>query len=182
MHDPQAMGFGHGPRQDLDEPRGPLRHPGRAVESLVQATSGQVLQLEERQALDFADGIDLDDVPMLQLGDRLGLAQESGDGLGPGMSAGQDHLDGAGAIEADLPGLIDDAHAAAAQLTEDLIAGESRDGPPGFPFRGMTSGRPRLHIVGYTPGRLRSRIGPPVILACWTGFGRLGSGRISALG
>ena len=37
-------------------------------------------------------------------GDRLRLGQEAGGGLGAGMGAAQDHLQGAGAIEADLPG------------------------------------------------------------------------------
>ena len=95
---------------------GPLRQPGRAVEPLVQAAAGQVLQLEERQAAGLADGVDLDDVRVLELGDRLGLAEEAGDGLGRGVRAGQDHLERARAIEPDLPGLVDDAHAAAAQL------------------------------------------------------------------
>ena len=46
---------------------------------------------------------------------------------GPGRRApawpGQDHLQGHQAIQAHLAGLVDDAHAAAAQLAQDLVAG-----------------------------------------------------------
>ena len=45
---------------------------------------------------------------------------------GAGVGAGQDHLEGDEAVRADLPGLVDDAHAAAAQLAQDLIAWRGR--------------------------------------------------------
>src|SRR5437016_6086943 len=38
------------------------------------------------------------------------------------MATGEDHLEGHGALELDLPGLVDDAHATAAEFFEDLIA------------------------------------------------------------
>ena len=44
------------------------------------------------------------------------------------MVAGQDHLQGDEAVEPDLAGLVDDAHAAAAQLAEDLVAGDLGEG------------------------------------------------------
>ena len=81
--------------------------------------------------------IDLDDVRVLQPGDRLGLGQEADGGLGPGVVAGQDHLEGDDAVEPELPGLVDDAHAAAAQLPEDLVAGDLGEGPP-------SAGRPAI--------------------------------------
>ena len=46
-----------------------------------------------------------------------------------GMGTGQDHLEGAGAVQKDLPGAVDDAHAAAAQHAKDLVAVDGRDGP-----------------------------------------------------
>ena len=72
----------------------------------------------------LADVEDLDDVGVLELGDGLGLGQEAGGGLGAGVRAGQDHLQGDDAVEPDLAGLVDDAHAAAAQLAHDLVAGD----------------------------------------------------------
>jgi hypothetical protein len=41
------------------------------------------------------------------------------------VGAGQDHLERHGALEADLPGLVDDAHASSTQLFEDLVAGDA---------------------------------------------------------
>ncbi len=88
-----------------------------------------ILQLEEGQAVGLADVVDLHDVGVLQPGDGLRLGQEAGGRLGRGMGTAQDHLQGAGAVQADLPGAVDDAHAAAAQLAQDLVAGDGRDGP-----------------------------------------------------
>ena len=103
--------------------------PGGAVEPAVEAAAVEVLQLEEGQAVGLADVVDLHDVGVLQPRDGLGLGQESDDRLGVGMGTGQDHLEGARAVEADLPGPVDDAHAAAAQLAQDLVALDDRDRP-----------------------------------------------------
>ena len=46
----------------------------------------------------------------------------------PARSPGQDHLQGNQPIQADLPRPVDDAHAAAAELTQDLVAGYRRGG------------------------------------------------------
>ena len=64
-------------------------------------------------------------------GDGLRLGQEAKGGLDAGMGAAQDHLQDAGAIQEDLSGAVDDAHAAAAQLAQDLIAGDGGDGADG---------------------------------------------------
>ena len=67
----------------------------------------------------LADLVDLHDVGVLQPGDGLGLGAEAGQLLpSPACAAGQDHLEGDEAVEPDLPGLVDDAHAAAAQLAQ----------------------------------------------------------------
>ena len=74
----------------------------------------------------LVDVEDLDDVRVLELGDGLGLGEEAGGGLGAGVGTGQDHLEGDGAVEPGLAGLVDDAHAAAAQFAHDLIARDRR--------------------------------------------------------
>ena len=125
------MRLGDAARQRFDQLGRPPRRPGRAVESTVQAAAVDVLQLEEGQAVGLADVVDLHDVGVLQAGDGLGLGQEADGGLGAGMGAGQDHLQGAGAVQADLPGPVDDPHAAAAQLAQDLVAGDGGDGAVG---------------------------------------------------
>ena len=52
--------------------------------------------------------------------------------LGAGVRAGQDHLQGARArLSRTCAGLVDDAHAAAAQLAEDLVAGDCGAGALG---------------------------------------------------
>ena len=117
------------PRQRFDQLGRPPRRPGRAVEPPVQAAAGDVLQLEERQAVGLADVVDLHDVGVLKPGDRLRLGQEASGRLDAGMGAAQDHLQDAGAVQKDLPGAVDDAHAAAAQLAQDLVAGDGGGGP-----------------------------------------------------
>ncbi len=75
----------------------------------------------------------------------------SGDGVCPA----QDHLQRAGAIQADLPGTVDDAHPAAAQLTQDLIAGDRRGGA-GRRFQ-KRADAPGVAGVGHHTDR---RVGP----------------------
>ena len=71
--------------------------------------------------------VDLDDSRVLDLGDGAGLDVESCDLVGRGVGTGKDHLQGDQAIQPDMPGFVDDAHAAAADLGDDLVA---RDGRP----------------------------------------------------
>jgi hypothetical protein len=68
--------------------------------------------------------VDGDDVLVLDLGRRLRLGAEAlylGGGRQP---ARRDHLQGDNAVEADLPRLVDDAHAAARDLREQFIVAE----------------------------------------------------------
>ena len=166
MDDALTVRLGDAARQRFDQLGRPPRRPGRAVEPPVQAAAVDELQLEERQAVGLADVVDLHDVGVLQAGDGLRLGQEAGGGLGAGMGAGQDHLQGAGAVQADLPGLVDDAHAAAAQLAQDLVAGDGGDGAAGR-LRGgaaiATWSRRRAghRSSGWTPRRRRWATRPP---------------------
>ena len=173
VHDPQPVRLGHRAGQLFDQAGRPLRRPGGAVELPVQAAAGHVLQLEEGQAVGLADVVDLDDVRVLEPGDRLGLGQEAGDGLGRRHGRRPGSSSGAGAIEPDLACLVDDAHAAAAQLAEDLIAGDrgrgrsagapDAAGDPGIvprrsaPPRAVPSGSPRSATGSMIPGG-----------ACWS--------------
>jgi hypothetical protein len=67
--------------------------------------------------------VDLHDVGVLESGNGLSLRAEAGQVGAAGVVAGQDHLQRHQAAQADLTGLVDDAHAAAAQLAQDLVAG-----------------------------------------------------------
>ena len=70
------------------------RRAGQGVPSSRRSRlpPGDVLQLEERQAVGLADVVDLDDVGVLELGDGLGLGEEADRGDGVGVGAGQDHF------------------------------------------------------------------------------------------
>ena len=125
MDDAQPVRLGNAPGYLLDQPRGTLRRPGNAIELSVQAAAGDILELQERQAIGLADVVDLHDVRVLEPGDRLGLRQEPGTNLGVGMGTGEDHLQGARAIEPDLAGPVDDPHAAPAQQPLDLETGQA---------------------------------------------------------
>jgi hypothetical protein len=70
----------------------------------------------------FAECVDLDNVGVVQTGDGLRLGEEPTGLLRPGVVACQDHLQGDEAVEPNLTGLVNDAHAAAAQLAKELIA------------------------------------------------------------
>src|SRR6266478_4926608 len=73
------------------------------------------------------DLMNLHDVRVLQLGDRLGLSLEASQVPGAGVGAGQDHLEGDEALEAALPGLVDNAHSAAPQLRQQFVVSEGAD-------------------------------------------------------
>jgi hypothetical protein len=77
--------------------------------------------------------MDLHDVGVLQASDGLRLDAEAGQVCLAGVCPRQDHLEGHDAVQLDLPGLVDDAHAAAAQLTQNLVA---RRRCPGWEGRG----------------------------------------------
>ena len=70
---------------------------------------------------------DRHDARMVEIGGRLGLGVEAFDVVLIGELAGQDHLEGDNAVEADLPGLKDDAHAAAGDLPDNLIVAKVAD-------------------------------------------------------
>ena len=128
MDDAVLVGVVHGPGEQLDEPgrlAGRPRVPGQV---LGQAAAVHELQGEVRVAVRLADLEDLHDVLVLQRRDRLGLAPEPLPLGRPGVRPGQDHLQRDGAVEGELPGLVDDAHPAAADLPDDLVAGDQRRG------------------------------------------------------
>src|SRR5262245_12463398 len=112
----------HRPRQGLDQLGRRTYRLGLAVEVLDQATARHELEGKVRPARGLADIVNLNNVGMLQARDYPGLGAKAGQLLGAGVSPVQDHLQGHGALESDLAGLVDDAHAAAAQLPENLEA------------------------------------------------------------
>ena len=104
------------------------RRQRRAAQLLLQAAAAAELQREERPALVLADLVDLDDVGVLQARDRFRLRPEARQFRGAGVAARQDHLQRYHPVRLDLPRPVHHPHAAAAQLTQQLIAGDRDDG------------------------------------------------------
>ena len=85
---------------------------------------------EEERALVPAEVVDRHDRRVVHLGDELGLALEALLELGRQVARG-DELDGDLAVEQRIARAVDDAHAAAPELPEDLVAvGELRADHP----------------------------------------------------
>ena len=106
------------------------RRPGQAVEPAELGDDlGEAAALDELHGVVVhaalgADGVDRDDVGVVQAGGGLGLELEPLELAGvQGRGEGQD-LQGHPAAERDLLGLVDDPHAAAADLAEEAEVAE----------------------------------------------------------
>ena len=73
----------------------------------------------------LADLVDRHDVGVVHLGGGLGLDPEPLHVGRGGELAGADHLQGDDPLEAGLPGLVDDAHAAVGDLLEQLVIADA---------------------------------------------------------
>jgi hypothetical protein len=124
-HAPPVGGV-HGPGQRLDQRRRLRRRQRLAGQLAVEAAAAHELQGAERPAVYFADLENLHDVGVLDVGQRLRLLAEALHLGRPGVGAGEDHLQRHDAAQADVAGLVDDAHAAAPQLPQHLVAGHGR--------------------------------------------------------
>ena len=97
------------------------------LQPLVQRHALEELHRQEGDAVVLIDLEDGDDVVVVDGGHGLGLAQEALAGAGVGGQAGQHRLEGDEAFQLEVFGLVDDAHAAAAQFLEDAIAAQPAD-------------------------------------------------------
>ena len=100
---------------------------GRIADDLAEVSAFDVFHRVEVLALVDADFVDGDHARMAEVGGGFGFGLEAVYvGFG-GQVAGQDHFDGDGAVEADLAGLVDDAHAALGDFFEQLVVAEVAD-------------------------------------------------------
>ena len=79
---------------------------------------------QERLALMLTNFVNGDDVRMVEAGGGFRFAHESLHLGLAGEQAGQQHLERDGTVEADLPGAIDNAHAAAGEFAEQFVVAE----------------------------------------------------------
>ncbi len=112
----------HRSREDLDQLGGALVVPRGAAEVLREAPAFNKFQRQVRVPAGLADVENLDDVRVLERGDRFGLALEPLALGRSGVDAGQDHLQRDGAVQVQLPGLVNDPHPPAPDLVQNLVA------------------------------------------------------------
>ena len=118
--------------------------PPELVEHLIQATAGDELHGEVGYAVVLGEAVHGDDVRVLKPRRGTGLALEPEALVGRPERLRREELQRHVAAERDLLGLVDDAHAAAAQLAEDAIVAE--------PLHIRRPGRSDSRIVGLRDG------------------------------
>jgi len=115
VNDSLLMGIVYGPGQGFHQRCGGLGRLRFAGEFLRQGAAVHEFQGEIGVALGLADLVNLHDVRVLQPRLRLRLRPEAAQVLGVRLGAGQEHLEGHQALQALVAGLVDNAHAPAAQ-------------------------------------------------------------------
>ena len=126
VQDAALMGDVDRPGQSLDQLRGLPGRQGLLADPGRQRAPFDELEREVGISVGLVDLIDLDDVRMPKLADRLGLRLEASEFSPAGVLGRQDHLEGGEPADAAMPGLVDDAHAAAAQDFEDVVVADRR--------------------------------------------------------
>ncbi len=124
----------------------------------------------------FTDVENLNDVGMLKAGDGLGLGSEAGTVFLVGELAAQEHLQRHDTLELRVPRPIDNAHAAAAQLAQDLIRPDLGGQRRWFGRRYGLGVQPRQapqgsdNGVGHAVQRLHGRLAPRTLLQVFGDF------------
>ena len=122
MHHLMAMGVLHGDGQRFHQLGALGRGQRLSLKFLRKAAAGTVFQSEAREAVQLVDFVDLHDVGVLQACHGFRFGSEASQAVGIGVGTLQDHLEGHDTVELQMPSLVNDAHAAAAQDTENLEA------------------------------------------------------------
>jgi hypothetical protein len=130
---------------------------GSRRDAVPEGLALEPLHADEGLALVLADVVDGADVRVVEGGSGPGLALESLPGLAVGEQAFREELEGDAAPEPRVLGLVDDAHASAAELPEHAVVGD----------------RPADHVASYMldiPIPLSRRLATPrtgmILLAC----------------
>jgi hypothetical protein len=125
VQDVAAVALVDGAGELRDEPGGAAR-VAVVLEAGGERAALHELHREERLALVLADIVDRHDAGMIQPGrERYLTLEQPCRGVGR-EGAAREHLEGDDPIGADLPGPVDDAHAAGVDAAEDLVAAVAR--------------------------------------------------------
>src|SRR5438128_2836450 len=124
MENAALVGMMDGAGHRGEQPRGAALIAAEALEVIGEAAAFEQLHAEEGGASEIADVVDRHDVGMIEIGRLFSLVAEALDLLRRGTRTGQNHLQGDDAIETLLPRFVDDAHAAALDLVEELVVAE----------------------------------------------------------
>ena len=112
--------FGDG----LDERCSALHRQRPIADEVGEILTLDVVHREVVVAFVFADFVDGHNVRMLQFGGGFGFGLETLDEFLAGVGTGQNHFQGDDAVEARLPRLIHDTHAAVGDFFEQLVVAE----------------------------------------------------------
>jgi hypothetical protein len=147
-------GLGHQPCRGA-------RVGGVVGQPLLEARPADELHGEVAPPVVLADLEDRHDVRVVQQRDRLGLVLEPSQFVIAGQDVGPEHLEGDGPIEADLAGAVDDPHAAAAHLLDQLVVAEVTDERAGRERARVAAGPAPGGdgLIGRGPGRPRGGSG-----------------------
>src|SRR5262249_13668080 len=124
VEDAAHVGVMHGASRGRREVRRRLWIERSGGEPVGEALALDELHGEVAPAVVLADLVDRHDMRVVETGDGLGLVAEASEVVvaGPGPCA--EHLQRDEAVEGALAGLVDDAHAAAAEDAVDLVVAE----------------------------------------------------------
>ncbi len=126
MDDAVVVGELEGVADLGDDGQGLAGGEAAAVDEVAQGDAVHELHEQIKIAAGLAEVVDGDDVRVVEAGQGLGLAGEAlGEG-GVGAALGGEELEGDEAAEGFLAGLVNHAHAAAAEAGKDLQLGEMR--------------------------------------------------------
>ncbi len=92
------------------------------LHALLEAAAFDELEREIGPAFVLTGFVDLDNVGVLQLGDRFRLGTKPGEPYRAGMRPREDHFQRNQALQPHVPGLVDHAHAATAEFLQNLIS------------------------------------------------------------
>src|SRR5262249_9445297 len=98
---------------------------GLAFDAMLQSDAVEKLHDNERVALVFADVVNCADIGMIEGGGGAGFSAKAFESLGIGREILREKFESYAAAKALVLGFIDDPHAAATQLLENLVM---RDG------------------------------------------------------